>query len=201
MSTLPNSLLRTDAAADQKWLLVFDNTDDPHDLAPYWPDNLNVRGAVIITTQISNFWPITDYFKMQKIDSFNAEEGARCLFRYLQRDPIDHVEESVARKISESIGGSPLALATVGGYVGPKQSLKDFLDHYRSTRFSKSAVKPYNRTLATVFDVALNELDSDARNVLEILAFLNPDEIPEEMLHIKNPKPELAVLDQDNKAG
>ena len=196
--------LKVDLSSDRKWLLVFDNVDDLHNLAPYWPININVRGAVIITTQISHFPPfsLTEYLKIRSIDPFVPEEGAQCLYKYLQREPLDRQEEAIARKISVSIGGSPLALATVGGYVGPsKQSLKDFLDHYRSTRFSKSAVKPYDRTLATVFDVAINELDPDARTVLKILAFLNPDEIPEEMLHIKDPVPDLVVLDQKNKAG
>lgn len=181
---------------------MFDNTDDPHSLAPYWPVNLNVRGAVIITTQLSYFPSITDCFEKRRMIPFGPEEGARCLFNYLQRKPFDDGEESVARKISECIGGSPLALATVGGYLGPsKQSLRKFLDHYKSTRFSESTVKPYDLTLATVFDVALRELDDDARGVLEILAFLNPDEIPEEILHLKDPVPELAVLDEKNKAG
>ena len=157
---------------------------------------------MLITTQISHFTSFTDSFELRSIEPFDSDNGARCLFKCLQRDATNHAEEVVARKISESIGGSPLALATVGGYLGPSnQSLYAFLNHYRSTRFSRRAVKPYDRTLATVFDVAISELDDDARDVLELLAFLNPDEIPEEMLHIRDPPPELRVLDQSNKAG
>ena len=184
-----------------RWLLVFDNVNDPHSLARYWPTNLSVRGAAIVTTQLSDFPPISDYFEMRGLTPFTSEEGARCLFKYLRRDPYDKTEDVLAKRISESIGGSPLALATVGCYLGPSnQSLSKFLDHYRSTHFSESTVKPYEQTLATVFDVALRDLDEDARGVLEIFAFLNPDEIPEELLHLKDPSPELSVLDEKNKA-
>lgn len=89
------------------------------------------------------------------------------------------------------MGGSPLALATVGGYVGPPSnySLTDFLkDFNKKSHFwnceDVSTVRAYERSLATVFDIALDELDDDARKLLEVLAFLDPDGVPEDILHV-----------------
>ena len=89
------------------------------------------------------------------------------------------------------MGGSPLALAKVGGYVGPPSnySLTHFLkDFNKKSLFwnceDVSIVRAYERSLATVFDIALDELDDNARKLLEVLAFLNPDGVPEDILHV-----------------
>lgn len=76
------------------------------------------------------------------------------------------------------------------------------MDHFNepSKLWEKlSTLKSYDWTLATVFDIALGELDDDARTFLEILVFLNPDEVPEEILRIKEPAPELSLLDEKNQ--
>ena len=114
-----------------------------------------------------------------------------CLFKYLQRDPLDGDETNSAKELSRLVGGSPLALATIGGYVSPMSnySLTKFLNDFNKRSLfwnyeDVSTVRAYERSLATVFDIALNELDNDARNLLDVLAFLNPDGVPEDILHV-----------------
>lgn len=60
--------------------------------------------------------------------------------------------------------------------------LNGSINHLFCGRVSNTFTLLYERTLQTVCDVALSELSDDAENLLEILAFLNPDEIPEAMV-------------------
>ena len=160
-------------------------------MVPYWPVNLKHGGSVIITTQIAGFSPISESFKKVEVPSFTNDEGSICLFKYLERDPLDGDERNSAKELSRLVGGSPLALATVGGYVGPPSnySLTDFLKDFNKRSLfwnceDVSTVRAYERSLATVFDIALDELDDDARKLLDVLAFLNPDGVPENILHV-----------------
>lgn len=106
---------------DKDWLLIFDNAEDAHDLAPFWPVNLFKGGAVIITAQLSGFSPMADNFMKHNIQPWRDEEGGECLFKYLQRPLLNDQDIATAKKISNVIGGSPLALETVGGYLGPSK--------------------------------------------------------------------------------
>ena len=143
---------------------------------------------MIITTQIAGFSPISESFKNVEVPSFTNDEGSLCLFKFLQRDPLDSDETNSAKELSRLVGGSPLALATVGGYVGNYSLTKFLKDFNKRSSFwdckDVSTVSAYERSLATVFDIALEELDDDARKLLDVLAFLNPDGVPEDILHV-----------------
>lgn len=195
---------------DQRWLLVFDNADDAQDLVPYWPINLKHRGSVIITTQIAGFSPISESFKKVEVPSFTSAEGSICLFKYLERGHLEVEERNSAKELTRLVGGSPLALATIGGYVGPPSnySLTDFLkDFNKKSLFwnceDVSTVRAYERSLATVFDIALDELDDDAKRLLEVLAFLDPDGVPEDILRVffEDSEHEMCLVEGEIKAG
>jgi hypothetical protein len=92
---------------------VFDNIEDINDLNAYLPTGTRSRGAVIITIQKSNFFPISDVFKKIEVCNFGREEGSDLLFKYLERDTDNVGEDGVetARQISDILGGIPLAIA------------------------------------------------------------------------------------------
>ena len=163
---------------------------------------------MVITTQIAGFSPISESFEKVEVPSFTNDEGSICLFKYLQRDPLDGEETNSAKELSRLVGGSPLALATVGGYVGPPShySLTEFLKIFnKRSHFwhceDVSTVRVYERSLATVFDIALDELDDDARRLLDVLAFLNPDGVPEDILHVffEDSEHKLCFLESETK--
>lgn len=164
---------------------------------------------MIITTQIAGFSPISESFKNVEVPSFTNDEGSICLFKYLQRDPLDGDETDSAKELSRLVGGSPLALATIGGYVAPvsNYSLTEFLNDFGERSFwnceDVSTVRAYERSLATVFDIALDELDDDARKLLDVLAFLNPDGVPEDILHVffEDSEHNMCFLEGDIKPG
>jgi hypothetical protein len=121
--------------------------------------------------------------------SLNAPTASGVLFKYLERDAKDEAEHEAAYQICNMIGGLPLAIATSAGYITvSKQTLPEFVGHLKrsnklwAAKDRVASVQDYDKTLGTVFDIALEELSGNARVLLDLLAFLNPDSIPEEML-------------------
>lgn len=141
-----------------------------------------------MTTQRPRSRQITEVFHNIELQSFNQEVGAGLLFKYLERQPVDEAEDNLARETSEIVGGLPLAIATIGGYINESESsVEEFLsvmkrssNAWQDTQNTK--MKHYEKTLGTVFEIALKELPPASRKLINILAFLNPDSIPEEIL-------------------
>ena len=167
--------------------MVFDNVEDIDDVAVYLPHSVRSESGVLITTQKADFFPITENFTTIQIKDLSREQGADLLYACMGRKAVDDNEFEYARKISDLLGGLPLALSTIGGYMRQTgDPVVEFFDHLRTScnAWEVSAIGPakqYERTLATVFQIALKELPDDARSLLNILAFLNPDRIPTEL--------------------
>ena len=168
--------------------MIFDNLEDIHNLPKYFPKS---SGSIIITTQKAHMVATTENFHKIPLQALDVETGANLLAIYMDRDYWGEEELLIGRSISSWVGGLPLALATVGGYIRqsgepPQQifeSLRRSSTVWAST--SEGALANYNKTLATAFDLALSELTQkapNARHLLDVLAFLNPDHIPQDML-------------------
>lgn len=179
---------------------MFDNVEDIRDLETYLPTETKSRGSVIVTTQRPKSRQITKEFYNIELQSFHEELGAKLLFKYLERDPADETEKALARETSAIVGGLPLAIATIGGYINESESsVEEFLDIMKrssnawdDTQHTKT--KHYEKTLGTVFDIALKELPTGTRSLIDILAFLNPDSIPEGILIAPHDNEEVKFL-------
>lgn len=179
---------------------MFDNVEDIRDLETYLPIETKSRGSVIVTTQRPKSRQITKEFYNIELQSFHEELGAKLLFKYLERDPADETEKGLARETSAIVGGLPLAIATIGGYINESESsVEEFLDIMKrssnawdDTQHTK--MKHYEKTLGTVFDIALKELPTGTRSLIDILAFLNPDSIPEGILIAPHDNEEVKFL-------
>jgi hypothetical protein len=173
---------------DCRWLLIFDNVEAWNTISTFWPLNMKRQGSIILTTQKSGAVQLTRSFDVFPVGSLSPDEGAILLLKYTNLDNHDETQSAAAAKISQLVGGLPLALTTVGGYCGRSQyTLVELLHNLQSSlsiwSCSGTSVDwAYEKTLQTVFDTALEELPRDARDLLEMLAFLNPDSIPEKML-------------------
>lgn len=144
----------------------------------------NCNGAVVITTQSSVVERRT--LHSFQVDAFSEDEGAQSLLKYLK---ISDGNRNEAKEISSLVGGLPLALVQVAGYIQKsKASLGEFIASYKSRFISPSiwdSKDTYGKSLETVFDIALGSLraaDHDARDLLDILALFNPDQISEDII-------------------
>ncbi len=170
--------------------MIFDNVEDVNDLGRYLPVETKGKGCVILTTQNPELSKVTEVFEKIQIDPLNRDVAGTLLFRYLEREARDDDEAEQARQLSDLVGGSPLAIATCGGYIKQSQmgSLAEFVDTLSKSSHPWTAsdklvgpVTQYDRTLQTVFKKAFDDLSQEAFSLISLLAFLHPDFIPEEL--------------------
>lgn len=180
--------------ADNRWLLVFDNVDSVDAIKPYLP--AAGQGSIIFTTQTLDLESVTR--SSFHIKGVGNQDGAKMLLGYLYDGNHD---EKLAVQISDSVGGLPLAIAQIGGYINFRRcTLQDFIEIFEEF-WAKDSTHPldYEKSLQTVFDIALHSLKSDARDLIDIFAYFNPDSIPEDMVFSPHRDKNLDFLNSSNK--
>ncbi|KFY07934.1 hypothetical protein V492_06687 [Pseudogymnoascus sp. VKM F-4246] len=184
----------------EPWLLIFDNVVQHKDLAPYLPRT--THGSVIVTTQSRNVEGSMAH--RIALFGFNDKDGAALLLRYLHIGQEDD-PDNLASEISKLVGGLPLALAHIGGYIYESNgTLREFINLFQDLPQTiwdsePSSTSPYARSLSTVFDIALGALDKDSRDLINCMAFLNPDGIQEDMIFRQHKSPLLEFLNTRNR--
>ncbi|EED12079.1 conserved hypothetical protein [Talaromyces stipitatus ATCC 10500] len=174
---------------ESPWLIVFDNVESLESLTPYRPRSNH--GSVLLTSQNAGFGSQTTF--SIGLTSFSAEEAAAFLLKHLKTDGMtDQHDDAIA--LCKELGGLPLAIAHIAGYMtassehlSPRETLDLFKDLLESNDVFNS--KPnttfgYDKALNAVWDIALRELDADARKLIRVLSMLNPDGVPEDMLKV-----------------
>src|SRR6202007_2051537 len=88
----------------KRWLLIFDNVEDPDHLAGLLP---NDRGHVLVTTRVGNW---------QEIGSLiSVEEFSRAESTALLTAGVSGFSPAGANRVAESLGDLPLALVQAAG--------------------------------------------------------------------------------------
>lgn len=188
--------------SDKKWLLVMDNLVDYETVATIWPTTSRNGGAIIVTTQKpGNLCPWADSEIV--LHPLSAEEGSEMLLSQVESKTgtpsLSGDKTELAKEISDSVCGLPLWISHISGFILQSQcTLSECLEIYRSSNafLDKSErIWMYERTSGAVFDLAFSKLTEDAKNLLYILAFLNPDGMPESMFSLDSLDNSLGFLD------
>ena len=132
----------------------------------------------------SQFYQGEDGLEVGPLDS---EDGAAFL-RQLTKSGLQGADASIAETVSSRLDGIPLALVELATVVYDQRlNLQEFLDLYedginRRNFFDewRGAQKRYQQSIASSW--ALNETSGPARTLLNVLSFLDPDYIYEEIL-------------------
>ena len=178
------AVLCTDVSIACRWLLVFDNADDLEILTHAWPGS--GQGSILITSRdfAASFSPAETGIR---VTAFDESVGAAVLLMLVNQDTSLAENQSATKQISQTLGGLPLALNQIGGFIVKQRlTLKDFIPLYERnaakihTRKSHSGY--YNHSLSTVWEIALEKLSGDASRLQKLLAFLDPDKIHESIL-------------------
>lgn len=157
------------AAQRDPWLLVLDNVSDAaaaHGLLPPAGD-----GHVLITSRDPR-WP-----DATTIEPLGTDAAAVLLG--------DSDNES-ATALAAELGGLPLALTQAAGFVRANAiSLATYLRLYRERSaelHDEGKPADYPHTVATTWQLAMDQLTAEARELLNLIAFYAPDAIPVHLL-------------------
>lgn len=167
------------------WLLVFDNADDPMILADYWPQG---SGSILVTSRD----PLSKSMFTRRPTGLDlgplTEQDSLSLFNHLTTN-VDRPEDDTARRISYALGGIPLAISQMAGIIRRQElTLSEFYELYTNreehanlyeTKFDTSLVT-YHHSISTVW--AFEKLKPHARQLLDLISFLDPDAIGEDIL-------------------
>ncbi|KAF3911925.1 Nephrocystin-3 [Dactylellina cionopaga] len=182
-----NEVKRWLSETEVNWLIVFDNVNRLDILENYWPTGNT--GSVLLTSQDVRSLELTDRRGIE-IASFTEDESMKFLLSTLSKKSNDP-EMPEIRTLAQKSYGLPLALQTMVSFIlGRGLSVKKFLQLYEKHSAKINTRKginwQYDHTLATVWDFAFTQLgeddeSEDVTHLLELFAFLDPDNIPESL--------------------
>lgn len=168
---------------------MFDDVEDLEDIQAYIPSGNH--GVVLITSRN----PETQHGEAisgLKVPVFNVIEGRKFLLGMLPAvDASKDNEKRSAESLTGKLGGLPLALEQIGGFVreercsiekilellADKDQEKLIFDY--STGFRNMG---YGRSLSAAWQISLSRLDKLTTSLLLFFAFMNPYSIRKEIL-------------------
>jgi hypothetical protein len=168
------------------WFLVFDNADDLSLLQEFLPDTIT-HGNVIITSRASFAGYCGLPMEVLSLEPFNIEESTNFLLRHTgwSDSPVNR-KQVIA--VAELMGGLPLALHQATSFIKERHiSFDEYIEDYcgaeREGRLTDLVIPQgdqYEARLDGIFDTVVNLKGiDDSRCLLQVLAFLDPDSIPE----------------------
>ncbi|MCY1136832.1 FxSxx-COOH system tetratricopeptide repeat protein [Actinoplanes sp. Pm04-4] len=154
-----------------RWLIVFDNAEDPQSLNRFLPSG---RGHIIITSRTSDWRHVA---RTQQVDVFSREESVRLL-----RSGVPNLNDRDAGRVAEALGDLPLAVALSAAFLAETGIEVD--EYLQSITAHELLGRPANRfpeSVAVSSQLAFDRLDDQnpaALQLLTMLAWLAPDPVP-----------------------
>ncbi|MHB9849109.1 tetratricopeptide repeat protein [Streptomyces krungchingensis] len=181
-------------AGHHDWLLVLDNVEDPRHIRPLL-DRVP-GGRLLITTRRATGWH--HEATATRLGVFNPAEAVDLFTRILSHHGPRNTAGTDA--VCEELGHLALAIEQAAAYCAetgtdPLDYL-DMLAQWPATMFAASATgSDSERTIARIWHLTLNRLDETplAGDLLRILAWYAPDNIPRDLLHSLAQPPQLAT--------
>jgi len=157
------------ASQTKPWLIVFDNADDPELLTPFLPTS---GGHILITTR-STTWP-----GAIPIDVFSPEEAQALVEKLLQQ------EEPRAKELCQELGYLPLGIVQACALIrNQKLAVAAYLEQLRKDaalveRDERLFGKKLPNSMLSLWQATFQALGPEARALLDVVAYLAPDNIP-----------------------
>ncbi len=157
-----------------RWLLIFDNAEDPAALARYLPRG---GGRVLITSRNPGWRELAGSMGVEVLD---RDESIILLRRHAPQ-----LTDGEAERVAEALGDLPLALAQAGAYLADSAidvaGYLALLAERTTELLAQGASATHPVSLAASVQLALDRLAAQspaARVLLTLAAYLAPEPIP-----------------------
>ena len=158
----------------ERWLLIFDNADEPGDLVDDFPGG---PGHVIVTSRNPGWWHVAH---PMQVDVFSRAES----LVYLQRR-VPALSEADATLVAEALGDMPLAVDQAGAWLAAtglpaSQYLEELRQRFAATTELGSPTSAYETSVAVTYQLSFERLRTQspaAARLLELCACFGSDPI------------------------
>lgn len=160
-----------------RWLLIFDNADDPADIKAHFPAG---PGHILVTSRNPRWSTAAESVE---IDVFARQES----LDHLQRR-VPSLTDEEADQVAEALGDLPLAVEQAGAWLADTgTSANDYLRQLADESSQVLAVQPddYPTPVAVTWRLAFDRLRAEspaAARLLQLCAFFAPEPIPMTLL-------------------
>jgi tetratricopeptide (TPR) repeat protein len=174
------------------WLMILDNVDDPEAVRAVVELMPRLKGGHLIVTARATNFPAT--IRKLELDTLDDEPATRFLLERTADDrQLAKDDEAQARTLAHELGGLALALEQAGAHIATDHiGFAPYLKLWEENRekalnWSDPTVTGSERTLATTWATSVARLAPETRRLLERLALLAADPIPDSLLDVEVP--------------
>jgi hypothetical protein len=168
---------------EQPWLLVFDDVDpEMGGLQRFLPESTRGHGSVLVTSRKPAPDPGTTSIEFS---TFTLSEGTQFLLKRLDHLDATAAQEEVelALALADTMECLPLALDMAASYMRARGiPLAVYLDKLKTISWGLHSSPTTSRSLDEIFYPTLAGLSAEGTAALQLLAFLYPDGLDEEVL-------------------
>jgi hypothetical protein len=201
---LPEKDAREDAAkvaaalgwceAHPGWLMIVDNVDDAAAVAAVAKLLARLSGGKVIVTGRAGNFPAS----LRKLELGVLDQPASVAF-LMERTDADRArspdDAKLAQELAVELGGLALGLEQAGAFIATERiGFARYLELWREKRatvlgwFDKTLMSyDHDTGLAATWATSVDRLTPDARRLLERLAFLAPEPVPDLALDVAAP--------------
>ncbi|WP_405365962.1 FxSxx-COOH system tetratricopeptide repeat protein [Kitasatospora sp. NBC_00039] len=158
-----------------RWLLVFDNADEPADLRPYFPDG---PGRILVTSRNLGW---TRAASALAVDVFTRRESTEHL-----RRRVRSLSDGDANAVAEALGDLPLAVEVAAAWLdATAMPVTAYLAELRHALAAEGAFD-YPRSVAATWGVSIGRLrvqSPAAARLLQLCAYFAPEPISTGLLY------------------
>lgn len=169
--------LRKGAPYD-RWLLIFDNVDEPDELEGLLPQG---PGHVLITSRNHRWQGVVDTLQ---VDVFEREESVE----FLNRRVPAAMSDTDAHKLAAALGDLPLALEQAGALQAetgmPVDEYLDLLNKRTAELMGESKPSEYPHSMTAAWSLSVSALGDKLPEAVELLrccAFFGAEPIPRDV--------------------
>jgi Domain of unknown function (DUF4062)/Tetratricopeptide repeat len=162
-----------------RWLLIFDNAEDPEDLAPFLPTG---SGHILITSR-NQAW--TRHAEPVELDVFSRQESLAHL-----RHHVPGLDSRDAARVSAAVGHLPLAIEQAAAWLAetgmPAALYAEWLETQTTSALGLNKPLDYAKPVVAAWNLSIDRLRQQSPasvRLLQILAFCSPGPISATLLY------------------